>query len=126
MLLSNAVYCTAATLIAAVIYYHRRRLSLRRLPPGPKPELIIGNLRQIPTQYQWLTFSQWGKQYGPLTYVEAVGQPILVVNDHQTAVNLLDKRGQIYSDRHRSAMLVDLAGEWELHCFLMTLILCHI
>jgi hypothetical protein len=33
-------------------------------PPGPKPRFITGNLRDIPTELPWLTYTEWGKQYG--------------------------------------------------------------
>jgi hypothetical protein len=35
-------------------------------PPGPKPRFITGNLQDIPTDLPWLTYTEWGKQYGAL------------------------------------------------------------
>jgi hypothetical protein len=37
--------------------------------------------------------------YGPLTQVTALGQNILVINSHSTALELMTERGQIYSSR---------------------------
>ena len=38
---------------------------------------------------------------GPLVYLTVGGQGILVLNTHQAAADLLDRRGHIYSDRPR-------------------------
>ena len=38
---------------------------------------------------------------GPLTYLTVGGQGILVINTHSVAADLLDRRGNIYSDRPR-------------------------
>jgi len=38
---------------------------------------------------------------GPLVYVTVGGQGILVLNTHKVAGDLLDRRGNIYSDRPR-------------------------
>ena len=34
------------------------------LPPGPRRDPIIGNLRQFPIEYQEKTFAKWAHQYG--------------------------------------------------------------
>jgi len=104
----------SGVLAAVAIWYQRTRRIVRRYPPGPKPDPIIGNLRHMPKEHMWLTFAKWGEESSPLTYIDVLGQPILVINDHNVAVDLLEKRGQIYSDRHQSVMLVDLVGEWLL------------
>ena len=36
---------------------------------------------------------------GGLTYLNMLGQPMIIVNSHETAVALLDKRSVTYSDR---------------------------
>lgn len=34
------------------------------LPPGPKKWPLLGNLLDMPTAKEWLTFAQWGRTYG--------------------------------------------------------------
>jgi hypothetical protein len=34
------------------------------LPPGPRQWLILGNLLDMPTEKEWLTFEKWGKKWG--------------------------------------------------------------
>jgi hypothetical protein len=35
-----------------------------KLPPGPKRELLIGNMRNFPKKQWYETFSQWKEEYG--------------------------------------------------------------
>jgi hypothetical protein len=36
-------------------------------PPGPKPRFILGNFYDIPSELPWITYTEWGKQYGART-----------------------------------------------------------
>ncbi|KAJ7675756.1 cytochrome P450 [Mycena polygramma] len=94
-----------------------QRSSSLPFPPGPSPELFIGNLRQLPTKLPWLTYTEWGLRYGPLVHASALGQHIILVNSIQTAFELFEKRAQIYSDRPVVPM-VDLMG-WDFNVGLM-------
>ncbi|KAG8877873.1 hypothetical protein FRB97_002944 [Tulasnella sp. 331] len=78
-------------------------------PPGPPGEFIIGNLRQMPLSHAWLTFAEWGRKYGPLNYISILGRPILIINTQEVALDLLEKRAAIYSDRPRFVMLSELS-----------------
>ncbi|KAA1470134.1 cytochrome P450 [Dentipellis sp. KUC8613] len=80
------------------------------LPPGPRPLPIIGNVLDLPKGQEWYTFARWGEQYGKITYIDAMGQPMMIVNDGQTAIDLLDKKSAIYSDRPVLPMASILSG----------------
>ncbi|KIJ22982.1 hypothetical protein M422DRAFT_196467, partial [Sphaerobolus stellatus SS14] len=81
-----------------------------RLPPGPKPKPIIGNLLDLPGQRHWITYGQWAKEYGELVYAEALGTHMLWVNSQEMAHEIFDKRASIYSDRFKTVMLEELIG----------------
>lgn len=36
----------------------------RRLPAGPKPKPLIGNILDMPSSYPEKVFAQWGEIYG--------------------------------------------------------------
>ncbi|KZV67291.1 cytochrome P450 [Peniophora sp. CONT] len=70
----------------------------RKLPPGPRGLPFIGNAHQLKEE-KWLLFSAWRKVYGDMFYVNAAGQPIIVINKHSVAVDLLERRATKYIDR---------------------------
>ncbi|KAG6901516.1 hypothetical protein C0995_010939 [Termitomyces sp. Mi166 len=82
------------------------------LPPGPKGWPIVGNLFNMPTEMTWHTFAEWGKQYGPISFVAIFGQPIIIINSVKVARRILDKKGSIYSDRPQLPMGGELIG-WK-------------
>ncbi|KAK7682349.1 hypothetical protein QCA50_014554 [Cerrena zonata] len=68
-------------------------------PPGPKGLPLIGNILDMPRSYEWLTFSKWANRWGNIVYLRTLGQSIVVLNSYDDAVDMLEKRSSIYSDR---------------------------
>ncbi|KAF8871725.1 cytochrome P450 [Infundibulicybe gibba] len=92
----------------------RPQTALLPSQPGPKPKPLIENLFDIPLVKPWMVYTRWGKQYeSGLLSASACGQRIVVINTLKDAVELLDKRSHIYSDRPTVAM-IDLMG-WDFH-----------
>ena len=54
----------AASLLSLTLYVVLRRKRRGPYPPGPKSLPLIGNLRDIPLNYQWLTYERWGRETG--------------------------------------------------------------
>ncbi|KAI9441780.1 cytochrome P450 [Lactarius indigo] len=77
---------------------HKRRRGVP-YPPGPKPWPIIGNLLDSPRQSQWTTYTEMSKKYGDILYLQVFGQSIVVLCSLSAIKDLLEKRGDIYSDR---------------------------
>ncbi|KDQ13801.1 hypothetical protein BOTBODRAFT_110870 [Botryobasidium botryosum FD-172 SS1] len=100
----NAIFalgCATLVLVVVLLHWRERRLSNPRnlpLPPGPKPEPIIGNVRQIPEE-SWLKFTEWKDVYGDIVYLNTLGTRIVILNSYKTCTDLLEKA--IYSDRPR-------------------------
>ncbi|KAJ7154341.1 cytochrome P450 [Mycena crocata] len=87
----------SACFFLAIVLPKRRRDSL--LPPGPPGDPVIGNLRHMPTADSASVFHEWAKTYGVVMYLEVLGRPMVILDTHQAAVDLLEKKSLIYSDR---------------------------
>ncbi|KAJ2920115.1 hypothetical protein MD484_g266, partial [Candolleomyces efflorescens] len=86
--------------IAAIslVQFSRRN---KRLPPGPKGLPIIGNLFDVPLDKEfWMTFREWGHQWGEILHMNLFGQSFIILNSMEATRDLLEKRGKIYSARH--------------------------
>lgn len=88
------------------------------LPPGPKPLFWLGNIRDLTREELWLEARKWAKEYG-VTYrneylhlnyeyssltggicrLHVLGQSLVFLNTPKVVLDLMDKRGAIYSDR---------------------------
>lgn len=79
-------------------------------PPGPPQDPFIGNIRNAPKDKPCLTWEEWGKTYGPIVYMNVIGKPYIIINSYEVARELLEKRGQKYSDRPRFVMAGELVG----------------
>ncbi|KAH9056253.1 cytochrome P450 [Lactarius vividus] len=83
---------------------------LGRQIPGPKGWPIIGNLLDVPTELEYQVFSRWQKKYGDLIQMTILGQPTIIINSPQLAVDMLNKKSAIYSSRPHLTMACDLVG----------------
>ncbi|KAI0770514.1 cytochrome P450 [Fomes fomentarius] len=91
------------------------RLRGLRLPPGPRPLPLFGNIFAIPRVRPWLVYGQLQKKYGYIMLFQAMGQRLVIISNLETALELLEKRSAIYSSRPR-LVLYDLCGwgSWAL------------
>ncbi|KAK0500317.1 cytochrome P450 [Armillaria luteobubalina] len=60
---------------------------------------LIGNLWDVPVEYPWVIYARWSSTYGDVIYLDTPGNPTVVINSAEAAVDLLEKRSGNYSDR---------------------------
>ncbi|KAK7464930.1 hypothetical protein VKT23_006138 [Stygiomarasmius scandens] len=88
---------TILACVAATIYY-RQRKGLR-LPPGPPGIPIVGNLFDFPEENDPFPWKEHLELYGPISSVSTFGKTVVIVNDRQTAIDLMNQRSIVYSGR---------------------------
>ncbi|KAG5723754.1 O-methylsterigmatocystin oxidoreductase [Termitomyces sp. T112] len=89
-----------------------RRTRRALLPPGPKGYPLVGNVLDMPSKQEWVTFTKWGQQYGKICSIKIFSQPIVILNSAKIANDMLDKKSPIYSDRPVLQMGGNLVG-WK-------------
>jgi hypothetical protein len=57
------LYLSASSFLLALYFYLKKPNAYASLPlpPGPKGWPIIGNLLDMPTEFEWKTYHEWSK-----------------------------------------------------------------
>jgi hypothetical protein len=123
---SLLTWCGATVLLLLCLVKFRPMCKGFKPLPGPRQLPLLGNTLQMPKSHEWIKYAQWGKKYGlkyPLcisfpsnlsdvtgavVQVRLFGQSVVIINSHKAAVELLEKKSAMYSDRPRLVMAGEL------------------
>ncbi|KAF8498603.1 cytochrome P450 [Russula emetica] len=122
LLLINVFDCLAISCflyLLVVFRDHRRRRGLP-YPPGPPPRPIIGNLLDFPKDMPWSAYAEMSKKYGDVTCLRLFSQVVVVLCSLSAIKDLLEKRGEIYSDRPSLPIAKMTDMDWPLFMTGMT------
>ncbi|KAK7002188.1 O-methylsterigmatocystin oxidoreductase [Favolaschia claudopus] len=112
------LFAVSTVLVPLYLLHRLRRPSSPSYPPGPPKDPIIGHLRYMPSTNRAMVFREWAKTFGDVIYLDVLGKPMIVLNTEQVAIELLNKRSSIYSDRPRF-VLYEMIG-WSTTLSLMS------
>ena len=105
MALTILPHSTALALIAFLAFLVAqivgRRKRAYRLPPGPKPIPVIGNILDLPPK-ETPEFQHWFKhkdQYGLISSINVMGLPLIIFHDKEAAHAVMGKKAQKTSAR---------------------------
>ncbi|KAI3549231.1 O-methylsterigmatocystin oxidoreductase [Colletotrichum abscissum] len=106
------LFWSILALASFVIYSRRRTPNQRKLPPGPKPLPLLGNIRDFPPEgtpehLHWLKHKDL---YGPISSVTVMGMTLIIVHDKNMAHELLDQNASKTSGRPSMVMANKLCG----------------
>ena len=75
--------------------------------PGPALIPWIGRIHDLPIDYMWLKFYEWGLKYGPIYRTKMLGANFVIIMDEDVCDEILTKKAKIYSDRPQIKSLFD-------------------
>lgn len=127
------------SLTVAILFIIRSAYKTKhRLPPGPPGLPFIGSLLQLlGVELRCLTLKSWSQKYGsydgihhttvtgqscshplgPLFYLNLGGKPAVVIGSHEVAEDLLEIRGNIYSDQPANIVVAQIMTRGLIYAF---------
>ncbi|XP_060086885.1 cytochrome P450 2K6-like [Heteronotia binoei] len=73
--------------------------SSRKLPPGPRPLPLIGNLHLLDLKRPYRTMLKFSKQYGPVFSIQLGFQKMVVLAGYKTVKEALVNQADAFADR---------------------------
>ena len=112
MAVSSWLIWPLLALVTYVFYKKSTSKSVSRLPPGPKPLPVLGNVKDFPppgkVEYEhWLAHKD---AHGPISSVTVMGMTLVIMHDKNIAHQLLEKQASKSSGRPTMVMANQLCG----------------
>ncbi|KAN0135971.1 hypothetical protein V8E53_006132 [Lactarius tabidus] len=89
------------------------RYQRRKRFPYPPGWPLIGNLLYIPNSFPWLAFTEYSKKYGHIVSYSFLGEKAVVLNSIKAIKDLLERRGDVYSDRSSMQFINMMEWHWK-------------
>ncbi|XP_047320833.1 cytochrome P450 76T24-like [Impatiens glandulifera] len=89
----------SSSVLFLFLYFNIRRPSSSRLPPGPYPFPVIGNILSLGSSPH-ISLASLSKIHGPVMSLKLGSLTTIVVSSPETAQNILQKNDRICSGRH--------------------------
>ncbi|XP_006457680.1 hypothetical protein AGABI2DRAFT_213191 [Agaricus bisporus var. bisporus H97] len=113
------LFSVAASLLCFACLATLRNRYRAVYPPGPKPYPFIGNILDMVTSEPWYLYMKWERLYkSKILSLKVPGTRIYILNSFEDAIELLEKRAGVYSDRPRIP-LIEMCG-WTFNTGLMS------
>ncbi|OJD10762.1 hypothetical protein AJ78_08313 [Emergomyces pasteurianus Ep9510] len=112
MAITSLILYGLACLFGYFLYQQSTKKGQGKLPPGPKPHPILGNLKDFPPdgipEYQhWIKHKD---RYGGISSVTVLGMTLVIIHDKEAAHELLEQMSSKTSGRPTMVMANKLCG----------------
>ncbi|OCT68035.1 hypothetical protein XELAEV_18039331mg [Xenopus laevis] len=91
--------------VTFLLYLITKRQRHLKLPPGPTPLPLIGNILQLVFPNQVKAFVKLGSQYGPVSMVFLGQNPVLVLNGYDVVKEAFVENGEVFSNRGKNTFI---------------------
>ncbi|KAF9522454.1 cytochrome P450 [Crepidotus variabilis] len=95
-----------------ILLVHLWKKSPYQLPPGPRGWPLIGNLLEIPKEYEWLYYATLEQDYGPISSLTVLGKTIIVLNTLEACRDVMEKNSAKCSGRPTLPFAGQMVG-WD-------------
>ncbi|XP_072484540.1 cytochrome P450 2C23-like [Notamacropus eugenii] len=104
---------TTLTLVVCVSFLvilslWRKDYKARKLPPGPVPLPIIGNMLQLDMKDPSVSLCKLSEKYGPVFTVYLGSQPVVMIHGYKALKEALVDQGEIFGDRGKLPIFDDI------------------
>lgn len=113
MLNNLVLYGTVSILLCSLILHRYLRVKAGpKLPPGPRPLPLIGNIFDFPPQgipefQHWINHKD---TYGPISSVTIMGLTLIIIHDKEAAYEILERKSVKTSARPRMEFAHNMCG----------------
>ncbi|XP_015673312.2 cytochrome P450 2W1 [Protobothrops mucrosquamatus] len=119
----TTIFCLILLLLLTKLLLSNLGGSSRRMPPGPTPLPIIGNLHLINIKRQDVSFMELSKKYGPVFTLHFGRQKFVVLVGYEAVKEALLSKGNEFIDRptipifsqiqHGNGMFFSIGEAWK-------------
>lgn len=105
----SAGLAAGGLLLVLLIRFALSTLRPHGFPPGPPTFPGLGNLHQIPLTVNFLQFTSWARQYGPILGLKLGPKNLIILSKASDVRSLWVQRGAAYAARPQTAIACDYA-----------------
>ncbi|XP_061072559.1 cytochrome P450 2M1-like [Conger conger] len=115
LVLNNLLSVLLGLIVLALFWKNRGKESSRsRLPPGPTPVPILGNIFQVDLKQPYKSYLEFSEQYGSVFTVWLGPKPVIVLAGYQTLKEALVNQGEEFGGRALYPVLLQVTNGYGL------------
>ncbi|KAM9442211.1 cytochrome P450 2M1-like [Salvelinus alpinus] len=112
VLQTNILSIIMAIVVIILLWkYMGKQSSYGRLPPGPSPIPLLGNLLQMDLKRPDMSYMKFSKTYGSVFTVWLGSKPVVVISGYQAIKDAFVNQGEDFNGRANSAITLKLVNE---------------